>query len=321
MSSIFEHFGIGSDLFETEGEFKSLSEDHRPSKLSDIRDAINLTVPRECGHELIRIGSDGGGRNPAILDDGKYLMPDDLDGIEACFSPGVADTKGFEDELAERFGIKSFMCDFSSEEGRFATPIIPEMQFFRKKWLDTSGDDDSITIEQWVSEESAGTNDLLLQMDIEGAEYRNIISCKGETLERFRIIVIEVHGLGFLERMDFLNGIFIPFIKKITRSFTCVHAHPNNNAGLWTASEDLVIPRLMELTFLRNDRFTDKEVRVEIPHPLDIVNNNLKPPVFLSEPWARFPRSNDSKLLMFEQRLKWAEKELARLSNELDERE
>ena len=33
-------------------------------------------------------------------------------------------------------------------------------------------------------------------MDIEGAEYRNVINCSDQLLNRFRIIVIEIHDLN-----------------------------------------------------------------------------------------------------------------------------
>ena len=35
----------------------------------------------------------------------------------------------------------------------------------------------------------------ILQIDIEGAEYRNLLITDSITLNRFRIIVIELHGL------------------------------------------------------------------------------------------------------------------------------
>ena len=64
--------------------------------------------------DLIRLGADG---------DGGYLVPNDLDGIEACFSPGVADTATFEDELVQR-GIKSYLADFSVEQAPIANKMI-----------------------------------------------------------------------------------------------------------------------------------------------------------------------------------------------------
>ena len=70
------------------------------------------------------------------------------------------------------------------------------MQFFEKKWLDIDEGKDSISLDKWVKKNvSNAYEDLILLMDIEGAEYRNIISSSETLLKRFRIIVIELHHL------------------------------------------------------------------------------------------------------------------------------
>ncbi|MCU0317661.1 MAG: hypothetical protein MUC92_13840 [Fimbriimonadaceae bacterium] len=46
----------------------------------DILSLIAKLRPIRGQHELIRLGPD---------EDGGYLVPDDLEGIVACFSPGV----------------------------------------------------------------------------------------------------------------------------------------------------------------------------------------------------------------------------------------
>ena len=78
-------------------------------------------------HQLIRLGGRG---------DGAYLLPDDLQNIEACFSPGVCDSKLFEDDLTKKFNIDCHMCDFSTDLNKLSTPIIKTKQTFEKKWLD-----------------------------------------------------------------------------------------------------------------------------------------------------------------------------------------
>ena len=88
---------------------------------------INAMIPKPSPCELIRIGGNS---------DGAYLVPDDLEGVQACFSPGVCNFKKFEDELATRFGIKSYMCDFSSDVEKFSQPPEkqqPIMVFFSTK--------------------------------------------------------------------------------------------------------------------------------------------------------------------------------------------
>ena len=51
------------------------------------------------GHNLIRIGNQSG--------DGGYLVPDLINDIDYCFSPGTGSQTGFEDELLCKYNIKS----------------------------------------------------------------------------------------------------------------------------------------------------------------------------------------------------------------------
>ena len=49
-------------------------------------------------------------------------------------------------------------------------------QYFRKQWLDVNAADNSISLEEWIASDVGEEGDLLLQMDIEGAEYRNLLA-------------------------------------------------------------------------------------------------------------------------------------------------
>ena len=245
--------------------------------------AINVMVPKPSPYSLRRIGGDS---------DGAYLVPDDLDGVQACFSPGVFNFKDFEDELASRYGIRSYMCDFSSDIEKFATPMISGMQVFDKKWLDVSGDLNSFTLDEWVSlYEPDASSDLILQMDIEGAEYKNLLHASRQTLNRFRIIVVEMHGLhAFTNRREAEQGL-IPTLTKLNSTHVCVHAHPNNCCGdFFYKGAGMKIPHVIELTFLRKDRFCRKGARLiepSLPHPRDIKQNvDCFPPLYLDKNWS-----------------------------------
>ena len=48
---------------------------------------LTAVKPVRTNHELIRMGGDG---------DGGYLVPNDLEGIDVCFSPGVSEIANFE---------------------------------------------------------------------------------------------------------------------------------------------------------------------------------------------------------------------------------
>jgi hypothetical protein len=64
----------------------------RRTKVTDILDLMQKVRPQDCGIDLIRIGIGG---------DGGYLIPDDLEGLEYCFAPGVDTVTDFENNLAD----------------------------------------------------------------------------------------------------------------------------------------------------------------------------------------------------------------------------
>ena len=251
---------------------------------SSIMNSILIMKPKPSPYKLKRIG----GRR-----DGAYLIPEDLDGIEACFSPGVQNFKNFEDELSDLYGIKCHMCDYSSDVVKFKTPIKEGIQTFKKKWLDIDGGSNSITLEEWVQELCPNPDhDLLLQMDIDGAEYKNLLNCKDSVLKRFRIIVLEVHHLQVVNDVVEFEKELGPLLRKLDKNFICIHAHANNCCGdFMFAQTDFNVPRVNELTLLRRDRFeqvnTSNWYKPLIPHPLDIsLNGRKKPPLFLNEAWC-----------------------------------
>ena len=244
---------------------------------------VSVMRPKPSPVPLVRIGGDW---------DGAYLVPDDLEGVAACFSPGVNNWKAFEDELVADHGIPCHMCDRSSDVEAFATPLVPGRQTFLKKWLDVNGATDSIALAAWVEMQAPGTADLLLQMDIEGAEYRNLLGTPDDVLRRFRIVVLELHGLEAARDDARFEEQLGPLLRKLDHHFICVHAHPNNCCGeVQLPGTALNLPRVIELSFLRRDRFpaaTDPAWPAPVlPHPLDIRRNtDAQPPLFLNAAWS-----------------------------------
>jgi hypothetical protein len=122
------------------------------------------------------------------------------------------------------------------------------------------------------------SNNLLLQMDIEGAEWDVFDSISRETLLKFRVLVVEFHSLHLL----FFR---LPFerIKKIfdflLNDYYIVHYHPNNNDGLQEYLGVKISPTA-EITFLRKDSCSVILPRDKITHLLDSHNSTWKPFVF-----------------------------------------
>lgn len=252
---------------------------------------LQLLRPKPCRFELIRLGG---------MCDGAYLLPNDLDGVKACFSPGVNNVKPFEDDLSINYGIACHMCDFSSDVLQFKTPLIAELQTFKKKWLDVDEGPDSVCLQEWISECADNhAEDLILQMDIEGAEYRNILHTPLSVITRFRIIVVEFHNLYALTRPDQFDELLGPTILKLHAAYDCVHAHPNNCGGTFHDERSgMNVPAVLELTYLRRDRnfgASSEMILPSLPHPKDISRNMLsKPPIHLNTAWLSGERSEVS---------------------------
>jgi hypothetical protein len=216
-------------------------------KLIDIssrerREFLDKLVSIKSGYKLIRIGP---------KDDGGYIIPDDLSEISSCFSPGTGNLMEFEKDLYFKYNIKSYMCDGTIDK----LINLPEGLEFINKNLSVNEDSNSITLKKWIDEKNVAS-DSILQMDIEGSEYSIILDLDQNYLKRFRIILIEFHNLDLILNDQFFL-IFKDTFNKLLNDFSIVNISPNNCCGEFIF-EDLKIPRVIEFSFLRNDRLNNK---------------------------------------------------------------
>ena len=236
-----------------------------------IHQLVSRLAPHDLGVPLCRVGG---------IADGGYLVPEDFDGIGHCFSPGVADTADFECELYHR-GISSFLADYSVS----GPPDVLPACDFTKKFVGAVNSETTITLDDWVSRKCPDTQsgDLILQMDIEGAEYETLLATQPQTLSRFRMIVLELHKLHHLD-----NELFFSFVdatlSKILDQFEVAHLHANNVKPLRYLA-GLAVPPVIEVTFLRKDRVVSRSPVASLPHPLDAANVPTRPDIQLPAYW------------------------------------
>lgn len=243
-------------------------------KCTDKEKVVSLIEklhPLQTDKELIRLGPVG---------DGGYLVPNDLEGIEACFSPGVGLLSVFEEDCAKR-NMEVFMADKS-----VAGPAVQNEKFhFIKRFIGPITNEDFITMDDWVNESPVSKDsDLLLQMDIENHEYFSIMNMSSSLLKRCRIIVIEFHQVHKLWNREFFNVASTVF-ERLLQNHICVHNHPNNARDLYVR-EGVEIPSLIELTFIRKDRVKTQSPQTQFPHPLDS-DCTSRPTVVLPKNWHK----------------------------------
>ena len=206
---------------------------------------------------LVRIGGKG---------DGGYIVPDDFDGISACFSPGISTMVDFELAMAHR-NIPSYMADASVKFPPTDNPLFD----FEPIFLGAQTLPGWISLGDWVSDKHPDAGDLLLQIDIEGGEWPVLEQVSSDLLRRFRIIVIELHDLHELFDAAKFTKIH-DCLAKLLEHFTIVHIHPNNIQDE-IEFNGYRIPPVIEMSLIRKDRVSQLSPIKNLPIALDRKNN------------------------------------------------
>lgn len=245
---------------------------NKAAKTTEIQQFIDRFRENYVSTKLQRIGA---------KHDGGYLIPMICDEIDYCFSPGVDVNSSFEQHLSDLYHIKSFLADASVS----APPIENENFIFEKKFLGSKDDGTIMKLSTWVDKYASSNDNLMLQMDIEGAEIDVLVVESANTLQRFKCMVIEFHFLDRLFEPLFLRT-FRSIFDKIFEGFQVVHVHPNN-AGKIISRDGISIPTLIECTFLRKDLISKcfNEDAIVLPHLLDNPCGPDMPDIQMPKEW------------------------------------
>lgn len=232
---------------------------YRSVHKKDLYELISKFRPYNLGYELIRVGS---------KHDGGYLVPNILDKIDYCISPGVDNTVFFEKQLLNDYKIKSYLLDHTVQEDQ---NFLKNFDFTKKK-LGVLSNKNEISLENFYNQKIKNkSKNGILQMDIEGDEYKVLLSTPDNILKNFKILIIEFHNL---DKINNKSHYFIvnSVIDKLFQSFEICHVHPNNFSKIVNFDKDISIPEIIEVSFLRRDLILIKEKVKSLPHPLDSKN-------------------------------------------------
>ncbi len=142
--------------------------------------------------------------------------------------------------------------------------------------------EDRNTIENHINENGDSAKRLLLQMDVDGAEWDSLINTPNSVLSLFDQIVIEVHGLA-TDLSTALNGgkvhevsigHKIKAFRKINSLFYLYHVHANTEAGLHYI-DWFKVPDVLELTFV-NKKIVKNAVPSKVVFPTDFDRPSIK---------------------------------------------
>ena len=216
----------------------------------------------------IRIGSN---------DDGGYVLLDSgLESIEIVYSYGVGDNSDFEAMVCEKYNAIARLYDHTVD----SAPLKKDFLYFKREGVGPKKTENCNTIENHINQNGDTGKRLLLQMDVEGAEWDTLIHTPNSILGLFDQIVIEVHGLATdvskapnkkeLCRVSMNKKIKV--LRKVNALFYLYHVHANTEGGLYYISW-FKVPDVLELTFVNKKVVKDAEYsKVIFPTEFDRPN-------------------------------------------------
>lgn len=178
--------------------------------------------------------------------DGGYVIPSDVAASAAgVVSIGVGDDNGADVDLAAS-GLSVHAWDHTVRR----LPKSHERITFHRVGLGSEPSAGLLTLAS-ITSQSFGdaSKNLILMMDAEGAEWNALGNCDVETLLRYSIIVVEMHGLGDL-LID--PEPYLAVFERLAAHFEVVCVHPNNYSAVWSLPT-MNLPDAIEVTYLRRD--------------------------------------------------------------------
>jgi hypothetical protein len=227
------------------------------SKIDFLRKQFQLKfIP---GSHCIRLGDSH---------DGGYVLVDDLSKSDVCLSFGIGDNISFDQAIAEKVA-SVHMFDHTVEQ-----PVgMHSNQIFYKMGLSTLPSQDFFTLEDSIRL-TGEFKDLILKIDIEGAEWDIFSNATPEQLSRFRQITVEFHHFHSIADTELYEKM-VKSLNKLNSGFNLINVHINNWAK-YELVKGVPFPDVIEATYIRK---ISSEVS-SLASSVDVLNSPNNPDNF-----------------------------------------
>ena len=228
-----------------------------------------LFVKKVKNHKLIRVGA---------RKDGGYIMLDDFETPSIAYSFGICDDVSWDNSMASKYDYQIFMYDHTID----ALPYTREEFHFFKEGIAGKNSKDSPlkTLEHYIKKNNhTSKENMILKMDVEGAEWEFIETVDPKILEQFDQIIFEFHSLtraGADKRI-------LSLLEKLNETHSVIHVHGNNTSCLLQIG-DTLFPDAMEVTYANKQKYEFEDYdELFLPIVLDVQCDFCRPEVGLGE--------------------------------------
>jgi len=221
-----------------------------PSGREDYRaveNAFNVLRPYSTQYDEIRVGGSA---------DGGYVIPRINHQWDVLISPGVGGSSNFEISIAST-KTNVVLIDANVPE----PPGLPINFEFIDKLLGVEDDANTISLDSIITKYCSMDSWVMLQMDIEGAEWPILEDITNSQLQKFQIVILELHNLENLMSHNLRDGV-TEVLNKLSTTHFCSHFHVNNAGGFYFL-KGRRFPRVVDVTLLNLNFFTPGPEKVE----------------------------------------------------------
>lgn len=254
MSNIRNIFDIRGYVLQTQGKEEYFKELKRLCK-----------VNRPIDYELIRIGPKR---------DGGYIMLNDFRDSSIAYSFGIGRNIIWDEAMAD-YDLDVYCYDHTIDQ----LPRENVRLHFQK--IGISGEDkveeNLLSMETIIkSNGHQNANRMILKMDVEGAEWEFIQTVSEDILKLFSQITFELHGITDFSVRERTIGC----LEKLRKTHYPIWIHGNNNGGA-EKSGAIVMPRLLEITYVNREYYSFMEMEYNCPLEIDEPNMAQYPDIEL----------------------------------------
>ena len=186
-----------------------------------------LTATRSViGKRKIRLGTNG---------DGGYVLLDDFSDIKIAYSLGISNIIDFDKSLADK-GIDVFMYDHTINK----LPYNNEKFHWFKKGLcaNNTRETNLITLKEMVEQNGhLNESNMILKMDVEGAEWDALNELSEEFLSKFKYILGEFHWFKKNSKINGKLESIINVLKKLHKTHQVFHKHCHSTGEAFVLGE------------------------------------------------------------------------------------
>lgn len=231
----------------------------------------SLVAPKDAqGRGFVRLGREN---------DGGYVMLDAFSPEQIAYSFGINDDVSFDLDLARR-GMQVWMYDHTIEALPEEHPLF---RFSPRGVRGAREEDENLATFQSLLEENghAAHADIILKMDVEGAEWDALAALPEASLANMAQIALELHNLHRLAEGGEDAARMFHVLEKLRLHHEVVHIHPNNNGSLHVIG-GYPVPEVLEITYARRRDHSFIPCSRAFPCDLDSPNNGGLAEIILS---------------------------------------